>query len=307
MRVVVVGLGVQGRKRLAVAGTDAVATVDPVAPNAAHRRIEEVPLASYDAALVCTPDQAKLPILEYLLANKKHLLVEKPIIAPTSEPLLKLKALAERNNTVCYTAYNHRFEPHIVRLKAAIDSGALGRVYLAKFFYGNGTARDVRNSAWRDQGMGVFPDLGSHLLDWTLMLFGKPAKPAQLWRTARYENRAFDHFHFGFSGAPDLDFEMSLLSWRNTFRCDVFGEAGSAHIDCLCKWGPSTFTVRRRVLPSGRPHEATETLSCPDPTWVAEYEHFKQLCAAPAHNLDNDLWINDVFNSVRRDLGMTAE
>lgn len=307
MRVVVVGLGIQGRKRLAVAGTDAVATVDPVAPNVAFRRIEDVPLASYDAALVCTPDQAKLPILEYLLTNKKHLLVEKPVIAPSQEPLLKLKAIAERNRVVCYTAYNHRFEPHIVRLKAAIDSGAIGRVYLAKFFYGNGTARDVRNSAWRDQDMGVFPDLGSHLLDWTLMLFGKPASPAKLWRTARYENRAFDHFHFGFSGTPDLDFEMTLLSWRNTFRCDVFGEGGSAHIDCLCKWGPSTFTLRRRVLPSGRPHEETETLSCPDPTWVAEYEHFKKLCAAPSHNLDNDLWINEVFNSVRRDLGMKAE
>ena len=32
-------------------------------------------------------------------------------------------------------------------------------------FYGNGTARLVRDSAWRDQGAGVLPDLGSHLLD----------------------------------------------------------------------------------------------------------------------------------------------
>jgi scyllo-inositol 2-dehydrogenase (NADP+) len=37
MRVVVVGLGVQGNKRLAIAGKDAVATVDPVAPEARYR------------------------------------------------------------------------------------------------------------------------------------------------------------------------------------------------------------------------------------------------------------------------------
>ena len=306
MRVVVVGLGVQGRKRLAVAGPEAVATVDPVAPGASYQRIEDVPLADYDAALVCTPDRAKIAILEYLLTHGKHLLVEKPVIAPTNEPIERLKLLAERHRTVCYTAYNHRFEPHIVRLKQVIDSGELGQIYLAKFLYGNGTARDVRDSVWRDEDMGVFPDLGSHLLDWTLFLFGKPAGEPVVRAANRFENRAFDHFHFGFEGRPSLDFEMTLLSWRNTFRCDIFAEKGSAHIDCLCKWGPSIFTLRKRVLPSGRPTEETERLEMPDPTWVAEYAHFKERCARPAHNLDNDLWINNVFNRVRASLGLPA-
>ncbi len=306
MRVIVAGLGVQGRKRLAVAGSEAVATVDPVVAGATYRAIEAVPLESFDAALVCTPDQAKLPLLEHLLTHRKHVLVEKPLVAPSAAPLLRLKALAEQNRVVCYTAYNHRFEPHIVRLKRLLEAGELGRVYLARFFYGNGTARDVRNSAWRDQDLGVFPDLGSHLLDWTLFLFGRPAAAPRIWRADRFENRAYDHFHFGFDGPPTLDFEMTLLSWRNTFRCDVLAERGSAHIDCLCKWGPSTFTLRRRVLPSGRPKEESETLACADPTWQAEYAAFKQLCAQPAHNLDNDIWINDVFNTVRSDLGLVA-
>ena len=129
----------------------------------------------------------------------------------------------------------------------------------------------------------------SHLLDWTLFLFGKPAGEPVVRAANRFENRAFDHFHFGFEGRPSLDFEMTLLSWRNTFRCDIFAEKGSAHIDCLCKWGPSIFTLRKRVLPSGRPTEETERLEMPDPTWVAEYAHFKERCARPAHNLDNDL------------------
>jgi len=307
MRVVVVGLGVQGKKRLAIAGRDAVATVDPVSPTAQYRRIEDVPTDSYDAALVCTPDQVKIPLLTHLLSHGKHVLVEKPLIAESDDQLRKLKALAEKNRAVCYTAYNHRFEPHIVRLKRTLESGVLGKVYLAKFFYGNGTARDVRNSAWRDQGMGVFPDLGSHLLDWTLFLFGAPTAPAEVWRDSRFENRASDHFQFGFRGnSPELDFEMTLLSWRNTFRCDVFAELGTAHIDCLCKWGPSTFTLRKRVLPSGRPPEETETLQCADPTWQAEYGHFLELCRAPSTNIDNDIWINGVFNAVRRTLKPAA-
>jgi len=307
MRVVVAGLGVQGRKRLAIAGDKAVATVDPVAPGVGFRRIEDVPLHSYDAALVCTPDEVKIPVLTYLLGHGKHVLVEKPLVAGTNAELVTLRDLAARNHAACYTAYNHRFEPHIVRLKAALDSGVLGKIYLARFFYGNGTARDVRNSAWRDKGMGVFPDLGSHLLDWTLFLFGRPSVDAEVWRNDRFENKASDHFHFGFRGnSPELDFEMTLLSWRNTFRCDVFAENGSAHIDCLCKWGPSTFTLRKRVLPSGRPSEETETLSCPDPTWKAEYDHFLGLCAAPSTNIDNDIWINGVLGAVGRSQGASG-
>src|SRR5690349_23555916 len=75
------GLGVQGLKRRTVAGGDLAATVDPVNREADYRRIEDVPIASYDAALVCTPDEAKLPILEYLASHRKHALVEKPLIA----------------------------------------------------------------------------------------------------------------------------------------------------------------------------------------------------------------------------------
>jgi scyllo-inositol 2-dehydrogenase (NADP+) len=301
MRVVIVGLGVQGKKRLAIAGDDAVATVDPISPDAKYGRIEDVPLDDYEAALVCTPDGVKIPILSYLLFNGKHVLVEKPLMPDAGEDLLRLKALSLSKKVACYTAYNHRFEPHIVRLKNTLDSGVLGKIYLAKFFYGNGTARDVRNSTWRDKDMGVFPDLGSHLLDWTLFLFDRPTVTAQVWRNCKFENRSSDHFQFGFRGnTPELDFEMTLLSWRNTFRCDVFAERGSAHIDCLCKWGPSTFTLRKRVLPSGRPEEESETLKCTDPTWKAEYDHFLGLCRAPTNNIDNDIWINDVFSAIRR-------
>ena len=72
---------------------------------------------------------------------------------------------------------------------------------------------------------------------------------------------------------------MTLLNWRNHFTCDIFAENGTAHIESLCKWGPTTFTHRTRILPSGRPPEAAVTLTQEDPTWALEYEHFKKLVA----------------------------
>ena len=298
MRVIVVGLGVQGRKRLAVAGKEAVATVDPFNAEAQYRHVQDVPLSSYDAALLCIPDEAKLKLISYLLANRKHLLVEKPLFAADITDLMRLKALAEQNHTVCYTAYNHRFEPHFVRMKQAIESGRLGKIYCVRMFYGNGTARLVRDSAWRDRGSGVLPDLGSHLLDTALFWFGKPSAPFDIYSCNRFENRSFDHFSFGANGSPVLQLEITLLNWRNHFYADVFAENGSAHIQSLCKWGPSTFTLRDRKLPSGRPDEESVTLVQADPTWELEYQHFKHLCESGQSNIENDIWINTVLNDL---------
>jgi predicted dehydrogenase len=291
-------MGVQGTKRVAVARNDVVATVDPVKTDADYPAIEKVPLDLYDAALVCTPDAAKLPILRYLLGHGKHLLVEKPLLGDRPQDLLELADLAGRRGAVCYTAYNHRFEPHIVNLKQVLGSDRLGQIYSARFFYGNGTARDARNSPWRDQGFGVLPDLGSHLLDTVLFLFGKIEGACRPWRSDRFENRAYDRFFFGFHGPLPVDCEMTMLSWRNTFHADVYGELGSAHIERLCKWGPSTFTVRQRVFPSGRPDEEASVLTCADPTWELEYRHFRGLCAEPSTNIENDIWIQSKLDEL---------
>jgi scyllo-inositol 2-dehydrogenase (NADP+) len=303
MRVVVVGYGVQGKKRLRVAGADGVGVVDPVAADANWCDIREVPLDSYDAALVCTPDEPKIALLTYLLGHGKHVLVEKPLHAEREEDLQELEDLACKTGAVCYTAYNHRFEPHYVRMRDLMRSGALGRIYRCRMFYGNGTARLVRNSAWRDQGAGVLPDLGSHLLDTCRFWFGDLGEDFRLVSVSRFENRAPDHVVVACDSVmPRLELEMTLLSWRNHFTCDIFAENGTAHIESLCKWGPTTFTRRTRVLPSGRPPEESITLVQDDPTWGIEYDHFKRLVAewVPT-NLANDRWLLRVLGRLSAD------
>ena len=302
MKVIIVGLGIQGRKRQLFAGSDVVATVDPFHPDATYKSIEEVPLEGFNAALLCIPDEPKISIIEYLLANQKHILVEKPLFAANPQDLLRLKLLAEQNGRVCYTAYNHRFEPHFIRMKKLIDSGILGKIYGVKLFYGNGTARLVRDSAWRDKGAGVLPDLGSHLLDTVNYWFGQYFDGFNIYSANRFENQSFDHITFGSNNGILLQFELSLLSWRNHFYADIFAEKGSAHINSLCKWGPSTFTVRDRKLPSGRPDEESVTLAQSDPTWALEYEHFKRLTASSINNLENDIWINNTLQKLAASL-----
>jgi predicted dehydrogenase len=299
-----VGLGVQGYKRRKFGGADYVAAVDPVNREAEYRQVDEVPLSRFDAALVCIPDEPKVEVLRYLLGHGKHALVEKPLWAADDADLSALEKLARGKGVVCYSAYNHRFEPHYVRMRNLVQSGALGKIYRCRMFYGNGTARLVRESGWRDRGAGVLPDLGSHLLDTAKFWFGELGEDFHVISASCYENRAPDHVVIASKATlPALELEMTLLSWRNHFTCDIFAEKGSAHISSLCKWGPTTFCHRPRVLPSGRPLEDNVTLEQEDPTWALEYAHFRGLCEnGITTDLSNDLWLNRML----RNLGEAA-
>ncbi len=309
MRCIVVGLGIQGRKRKHYAGTDFVACVDPLHSDADYSDLFEITLDRYDTALVCTPDEPKVGILKYLLANKKNVMVEKPLFAAKDEELLDLQQLAQANEVMCYTAYNHRFEPHFVAMRELIQSGRLGKIYRCRMFYGNGTARLVRESAWRDSGAGVLPDLGSHLLDTVAFWFGISKGNITLVSADKFENNAPDHVVLSIANtSPTIELEMTLLMWRNHFTCDILAEKGTAHIESLCKWGPSTLRIRERVLPSGRPIEVCNTLIQQDPTWAIEYAHFKHICANKQKtDLSSDIWLNSTLRELSYQVTMNRK
>jgi predicted dehydrogenase len=144
-------------------------------------------------------------------------------------------------------------------------------------------------------------------LDLALFLFGPVDGRFELWSAQRFENRALDHVIFGSAvSRPAFVFEGTLMSWRNTFMLDILGERGSLHVHGLCKWGPSHFILRRRALPSGKPHEEVQTLETADPTWALEYRHFMQLCERGDTNLENDQWIQGVLSGLAQALTETV-
>ncbi len=92
---------------------------------------------------------------------------------------------------------------------------------------------------------------------------------------------------------------MTLLSWRNSFYCEVFAPEGQG----ACRTASANGDRARSRFASGsspaanRPKNAS-TVERPDPTWALEYEHFVELCAAPATDLARDLWIDEMLQSV---------
>ena len=290
-RIAIVGLGTQGKKRKPLIAKNFAFAVDPIVDDAEYTDIRQVPLDEYDCAFCCLPDSQKSETVSYLVENQKDVLVEKPIRFESVDHIQSLELLANDHGSYVYTAYNHRFEPHIRRMKDVIASGELGRLYSIKIFYGNGTARLVRDSTWRDSGSALLWDLGSHIYDIITYVFGFIPVGYDNCTFKCYENKTPDLLRISHSqGEINLLIEASYLCWKNHFSLEVFAENGSAHISSLCKWGPARFTLRKRVLPSGVPTEETVEITCPDPTWDLEHAHFLEGCSNKRKtDLSNDV------------------
>ena len=191
------GLGVQGHKRRRFAGADYVAIGrSGQSGSGLSGASPDVPLQHYDAVLACIPDAAEARIAVATVSTTANTCWSRSRSGPivTSRHHRTCSGRREQTGVVIYTAYNHRFEPHFVRMRDLIASGELGEIYSCRMFYGNGTARLVRDSAWRDQGAGVLPDLGSHLLDTCRFWFGDIDRRFAVSSAAnRFENVAPDH------------------------------------------------------------------------------------------------------------------
>lgn len=296
-KVVVVGMGVQGNKRASVAKKDLLATVDIDKKKADFISIDDIDESSYNAVLLCTPDYTKYNLLNKVLNKKKHVLVEKPLQTSSLDQIKDLENIAKKNKLILYTAYNHRFEPHFEEMKSILDSNELGKIFRLRMFYGNGTSGLVKKSSWRDKGSGVILDIGSHLIDTLIFWFDTYNIVINDVNSFCFENLSPDHAIIkGKIENIFFELEVSLLSWRNDFNCDIIGNKGSAHISSLCKWGPSKIIKRNRILPAGRPDEKIITLSQSDPTWKKEYLHFKNLITkCKVTNLEVDKRIYDIL------------
>lgn len=140
------------------------------------RTIEEL-LAVPELALVVvtTPPVTHFDLARQCLEAGKHVVIDKPFTA-TSEQGRELIELARARKLVLSAYQNRRWDGDFLTLQKLIASGELGRlVSLESRFerYHPG----LRAKSWQernDPGNGIVHDLGAHLVDQALVLFGTP-------------------------------------------------------------------------------------------------------------------------------------
>ena len=143
------------------------------------------------AVLVSTPTAMHFEHASRALAAGKHVMVEKPMTLDLPQARALVEE-AERRGLVLSVFHNRRWDLDYLTVRAAIESGAFGRVInvesrLGQFESCVGPAAREYHPNWRNEsafGGGGLYDWGSHFVDqlWRLML---PAKPVRIYAQLR--------------------------------------------------------------------------------------------------------------------------
>jgi predicted dehydrogenase len=131
--------------------------------------------ASLDLFVVATPSGTHFEVTRQILEAGKHVVVDKPVAVASTE-VAQLIALAKAKNKLLIPFLNRRWDGDFQTIQKLLHENSLGRlVYFESRFdrWSPGSAR----RPWKDdpaQGGGQLLDLGTHIGDQALMLFGNP-------------------------------------------------------------------------------------------------------------------------------------
>ena len=124
--------------------------------------------------VVCTPNASHYALAKAALLAGKHVVVDKPFVLSSAEGH-ELVALARQQGVQLSVYQNRRWDGDFLTLRRTLASGELGTVHTYRAHFDR-YAPQVK-TRWKEQpqpGAGVLWDLGSHLIDQALTLFGKP-------------------------------------------------------------------------------------------------------------------------------------
>jgi len=192
-----------------------------------------------DLVVVATPNALHHPLALAALTAGRHVVVDKPF-ALNLVQARELVATAQARGLVLSVFHNRRWDSDFLTLARVLRDGRLGRVVeLVSHF---DRYRPQVRARWResaDAGAGLWMDLGPHLVDQALQLFGMPSAIALDLAALRDGALSDDWFHaqLRWSQGPyaglRVQLHASALVARPTERFTVHGTLGSFSVDGL--------------------------------------------------------------------------
>ena len=166
-------------------------------PNAAivsdTKEILENP--AIDLVVVATPNLTHFDIAKQCLNAGNNVVVDKPFTVQSSEAT-ELIELAQKQNKLLTVFQSRRWDSDFKTIQKIIASGLLGNLAEYEAHYDR-FRNSLRPDTWKEDGhlgTGVLYDLGSHLIDQALTLFGLPSAITAHLRAQRKESRIIDNF-----------------------------------------------------------------------------------------------------------------
>jgi predicted dehydrogenase len=190
IRVGLVGFGMGGRVFHAplvssVEGLELAAVLERSSNHAAERypglktcRSLDEMLAdtSLDLFVVTTPSGTHFEIAQTILKAGRNVVVDKPA-AVTSTEIAQLMEVASAKGVLLVPFHNRRWDSDFQTIQKLLHEGTLGRVVAFESRFDRWRPEQPTNRLWKEDstlGGGVLLDLGTHIADQALALFGKP-------------------------------------------------------------------------------------------------------------------------------------
>lgn len=161
-----------------------------------YRALEELlGDASIDLVVVATPSGSHFDVARQVIAAGKHLVVDKPTAVRSSE-IAELIRLAGERRVHLIPFHNRRWDGDFRTIQKLLQEGTLGRLVFMQSTFDRWNPGQTRRP-WKDdpgQGGGMLLDLGTHLTDQILALFGRPKAVSGEVRRERDGEGANDAF-----------------------------------------------------------------------------------------------------------------
>ena len=182
-----------------------------------------------DLVSICSPNETHFEYAKLALLAGKHVLVEKPFTASSSEAE-ELIMLAKKKQKVLTVFQNRRFDSDFITVKKLVESGELGEILNFEIHY-NRFKPELNTKKWKENvspGSGIIYDLGAHIIDQTIALFGVPKKVYGETFTQRENSSIDDAFDIKLDyGKVKVTLRSSLIVREDSPRYIINGTKAS--------------------------------------------------------------------------------
>ncbi|MEA5138922.1 Gfo/Idh/MocA family oxidoreductase [Arcicella rigui] len=184
---------------------------------------------SIDLVSICSPNDTHYDFAKKCLLANKHVLVEKPFTATVSQAE-ELIQLAKTQGKVISIFQNRRFDSDFMTVQKIINEGFIGEVLSCEILFNR--YKPVLNAKkWKEvmtPANGILYDLGAHIIDQSIVLFGIPQSVWGETFTQREGSEIDDAFDIRLDyGKLKVTLKSSLMVREEGPRYILHGTKGS--------------------------------------------------------------------------------